>query len=136
MYNQRVIKNDCDRTRVKDKPLLASFREYVECLLTYYCKKNNVKYKQGMNEIVGPFILLKAKLKISLSKTYNLFSCFIEKFITNYYFEDEFFSFQSSLGLLNLILKYHDPVMFNVFEFALITPEMYATSWILTVFAK
>ncbi len=136
MYNQRVIKNDCDRTRVKDKPLLASFREYVECLLTYYCKKNNVKYKQGMNEIVGPFILLKAKLKISLSKTYNLFSCFIEKFLTNYYFEDEFFSLQSSLGLLNLILKYHDPVMFNVFEFALITPEMYATSWILTVFAK
>jgi hypothetical protein len=136
MYNQRVIKNDCDRTRVKDKPLLISFREYLESMLTFYCKNNNIKYKQGMNEIVGPFILLKAKVPVSLSKIFNMFSCFLEKFLTNYYKEDEFFSLQSSLALLNLILKYHDPVMFNVFEFAIITPEMYATSWILTVFAK
>jgi hypothetical protein len=136
MYNQRVIKNDCDRTRVKDKPLLQSFREYLECMLTFYCKKNNIKYKQGMNEIVGPFILLKAKVPVSLSKIFNMFSCFLEKFLTNYYIEDEFYSLQSSLGLLNLLLKYHDPVMFNVFEFAIITPEMYATSWILTIFAK
>jgi hypothetical protein len=136
MYNQRVIKNDCDRTRVKDKPLLISFREYLESMLTFYCKNNNIKYKQGMNEIVGPFILLKAKVPVSLSKIFNMFSCFLEKFLTNYYKEDEFFSLQSSLALLNLLLKYHDPVMYNVFEFAIITPEMYATSWILTVFAK
>jgi hypothetical protein len=136
MYNQRVIKNDCDRTRVKDKPLLISFREYLESMLTYYCKKNNIKYKQGMNEIVGPFILLKSKVSVSLSKIFNMFSCFLEKFLTNYYKEDEFFSLQSSLALLNLLLKYHDPVMYNVFEFAIITPEMYATSWILTIFAK
>ena len=89
-----------------------------------------------MNEIVGPFILLKAKVPVSLSKIFNMFSCFLEKFLTNYYKEDEFFSLQSSLALLNLLLKYHDPVMYNVFEFAIITPEMYATSWILTVFAK
>jgi hypothetical protein len=136
MYNQRVIKNDCDRTRVKDKPLLISFREYLESMLTFYCKNNNIKYKQGMNEIVGPFILLKAKVPVSLSKIFNIFSCFLEIFLTNYYKEDEFFSLQSSLALLNLLLKYHDPVMYNVFEFAIITPEMYATSWILTVFAK
>jgi len=136
MYNQRVIKNDCDRTRVKDKPLLISFREYLESMLTFYCKNNNIKYKQGMNEIVGPFILLKAKVPVSLSKIFNMFSCFLEIFLTNYYKEDEFFSLQSSLALLNLLLKYHDPVMYNVFEFAIITPEMYATSWILTVFAK
>jgi hypothetical protein len=136
MQNQRVIKNDCDRTRVKDKSLLVSFREYLECLLTYYCKKNNIKYKQGMNEIVGPFILLKSKISISLSRIFNLFTCFLEKYLTNYYHEDEFFSLQSSLSLLNLLLKYHNPTMFNVFEFSLITPEMYATSWILTIFAK
>lgn len=134
--NQRVIKNDCDRTRVKDKPLLISFREYLECLLTFYCKKNETKYKQGMNEIVGPFVLLKSKIQISLSRIYNIFTCFIEKFLTNYYHEDEFYSLQSSLGLLNLLLKYHNPVMYNIFEFSIITPEMYATSWILTIFAK
>lgn len=136
MLNQRVIKNDCDRTRVKDRPLLTSFRDYLESMLTYYCKKNEIKYKQGMNEIVGPFILLKSKIKISLSRIFNLISCFIEKYLTNYYSEDEFFSLQSSLALLNLLLKYHNPLIHGIFEFSLITPEMYATSWVLTIFAK
>jgi hypothetical protein len=67
---------------------------------------------------------------------YNLFACFIEKYLTNYYHEDEFYSLQSSLALLNILFKYHDPGMYNIFEFGLITPEMYATSWILTIFAK
>ena len=58
------------------------------------------------------------------------------KFLTNYYHEDEFYSLQSSLALLNLLLKYHDASISTIFEFALITPEMYATSWVLTVFAK
>jgi hypothetical protein len=136
LHNQRVVKNDCDRTRVKDKHLLISFREYIECFLTTYCKRMNIKYKQGLNEIVAPFVLLKCKLSLTLTKLFNLFVCFIEKFLTNYYYEDEFFSLQSSLALLKILLKYHDPEMYNIFEFGLITPEMYATSWILTVFAK
>jgi hypothetical protein len=136
MQNQRVIKNDCDRTRVKDKHLLNSFREYIEAYLTTYCKRVNIKYKQGLNEIVAPFILLKCKFSLTLAKMYNLFSCFVEKFLTNYYHEDEFYSLQSSLALLNILFKYHDPGMYNIFEFGLITPEMYATSWILTIFAK
>lgn len=131
-----MIKNDCDRTRTRDKPLLPSFREYLECYLTYYCRNMNIKYKQGINEIVGPFILLKAKITLSLSRVYNLFTCFIERFLTNYYYEDEFFSLQSSLALLSTLLRYHDSIIFNVFEFGMITPEMYATSWILTIFAK
>jgi hypothetical protein len=136
LFNQRVIKNDCDRTRVKDKTLLPSYREYLESMLTFYCRKNDIKYKQGMNEIVAPFILIKAKLSITLSKVYNLFASFMEKFLTNYYYEDEFFSLQSSLALLNVLVKYHEPEIFNIFEFALITPEMYATSWVLTIFSK
>ncbi len=136
MANQRVIKNDCDRTRVKDRPLLKSFREYLETMLTYYCKKNEIKYKQGMNEIFGPFILIKSKIQITLSRLYNLISCFIEKYLTNYYSEEEFFSLQSSLALLNLLLKYHNPRMFIIFEHSIINPEMYSTSWVLTIFAK
>ena len=89
-----------------------------------------------MNEIIGPFVLLKSKISISLSRIHNLFACFIEKYLTNYYIEQEFFSLQSSLALLNLLLKYHDPVIYNIFEFSIITPEMYATSWVLTIFAK
>jgi hypothetical protein len=136
LQNQRVIKNDCDRTRTKDKLLVHSFREYLECFLTIFCKKANIKYKQGMNEIFAPFLLLKSKLSISMSTIYNLSACFMEKFLTNYYQEEEFFSLQSSLAIFNLLFKYHEPHLYNIFEFSVITPEMYATSWVLTIFAK
>lgn len=136
MKNQKVIKNDCDRTRVRDKELVNSFREYLECFLTFYCKKVEIKYKQGMNEIMALFILLKSKLSIGLSRLFNLTILFIKKFLTNYYHEDEFYSLQSSLAMLNILLKYHNTCLYNIFEFAIISPEMYATSWVLTIFAK
>lgn len=96
----------------------------------------DIKYKQGLNEIFGFFLLIKPKFKTTFSKIFNLTICFIEKFLTNYYQEEEFFCLQSSLGLLNNLLKYHNSVIFNIFEFSLITPQMYATSWILTMFSK
>ena len=132
----RVIKNDCDRTRVRDRASVKSFREYLEYLLTYYCLKYKIRYKQGMNEVLGPLILLKSKISITLSRIFNLYSCFMEKYLSNYYHEDEFYSLQSSLALLKILLKYHQPELYNIFENGLITPEMYATSWILTIFAK
>ena len=47
-----------------------------------------------------------------------------------------FFSLQTSLSLLNLLLKYHDPEMLILLDNCFLTPEVYATSWILTIFAK
>lgn len=135
-HNQSVIKNDCDRTRVRDKGLVDKFREYLECFLTFYCKKMDIKYKQGLNEIIAPFILLKSKLDIGLSRIFNLASFFLKRFLTNYYHEEEFYSLQSSLALLNVLLKYHNPVIYKTFESAMITPQMFATSWLLTMFAK
>lgn len=85
---------------------------------------------------MGPFILIKSIVPMSLSKIYALFTMFVNKFIRNYYHEEEFFSLKSSLGILKLLLKYHDPAICNLFEYAIITPEMYATPWILTVFAR
>ena len=136
LNNQKVIHKDCDRTRSLERKIQFSFVEYAEYIITYYCKKHNFKYKQGLNEIVGPFVLIKQKLNISFSKLYNLFVAFVDKFLTNYFLEDEFFSLQSSLSLLNILLNYHDPEIKIILDNSYLTPEVYATSWILTVFAK
>ena len=136
LNNQKVIHKDCDRTRTLERKIQFSFVEYSEYIITYYCQKHNFKYKQGLNEIVGPFVLIKQKLNISFSKLYNLFVAFVDKFLTNYFLEDEFFSLQSSLSLLNILLNYHDPEIKIILDNSYLTPEVYATSWILTVFAK
>ena len=56
--------------------------------------------------------------------------------MTNYFLEKEFYSLQSSFGLIHLLLQYHDIELFKKFEYALISPDLYATSWALTLFAN
>ena len=80
LNNQKVIHKDCDRTRSLERKIQFSFVEYAEYIITYYCQKHIFKYKKGLNEIVGPFILIKQKLNISFSKLYNLIIAFIYKF--------------------------------------------------------
>lgn len=125
-----------ERTRVKERETMPSFKEYGVLFIAYYCKDNGVDYKQGLNEIAGPLILLKQRVSISFSNLYRIFVCLIDKYLTNYYSESELYSLQSSLSLVTILLKYHDPEVFNVFEYNLITSDMYATSWIMTLFAK
>lgn len=132
--NQRVIKNDVLRTRVRESILINSFKDYLEFFLTYYCKHNDVKYKQGLNEIVGPMLLLKYKIQISLSEIFNLIQGFVNKYLTNYYREEKLFALQSACSLVTLLLKYHLPTVHNILDKCMITPQMYATNWILTLF--
>ena len=132
----RIIQGDIERTRVQESIYMPNFKDYLYQIIIYYINKNNISYKQGLNEIGGPFILLKYKLKLSFTKIYALFTCFIDKFLTNYYSEKDFFSLESSFALINLLLRYHDVELFRIFEFALIHPNLYATSWLLTLFAN
>ena len=132
----KLIKGDIDRTRVIESLYMNNFKEYEYQVLIYYINKNNISYKQGLNEICGPFILLKEKLKISFSQIYKIFVCFIDKFLTNYFHEKEFFSLRSGFSLINLLLRFHEPNLFHKFDLSLISPDLYATSWIITLFSN
>ena len=132
----RIIKGDIDRTRVQESIYMPSFKDYLYQIMIYYMNKNNITYKQGLNEIAGPFVLLKYKLKLSFTRIYKLLVYFIDKFLTNYFSEKEFFSLQSSFALINILLKYHDIRLFRKFEYSLINPDLYSTSWIMTLFAN
>ena len=130
---QKTIKNDVNRTRVRESVLIANFREALENLITFYCKAKNVFYKQGLNEIFGPLLLMKFKYKeLSLSTIYSIGEAFIEKFLPNYYYIKDLYPLQSSLGLLFILIRYHEPSVYNLLDSNEITPEMFATSWIMT----
>ncbi|KAF0690908.1 Aste57867_17771 [Aphanomyces stellatus] len=138
--NQRVIRADAPRTRAKDFP--SETREAVErCLvqlLTYYCKCKNIRYKQGMNEVLAPFLLLRAVSEDGWTDSivYQCFYTFIEKFLTNVYSDREFRSLQCSMRLLRLLLQYHDPVLCAHLDQHDMTPELYVTPWFMTFFAR
>ena len=133
----RVLYNDCNRTRIKDQELITDFLPIIKAYITYFCKITNIYYKQGLNEISGPLILLKHKIEnISLSRIFNIQLAFVERFLTNFYQQLELFPLWSCLSMLKVLIKYHLPLLNNLLEYALVSPEMYATSWILTLFAR
>ena len=133
--NLKIIKNDIIRTRVRESVILPGFTEYLEFFIVYFCKINNIKYKQGLNEIIGPMVLLHYKVNLTLTEIYSLIQGFVNKFLTNYYHEIELYSLKSSMSLIKLLLRYHDPVLYNLLEDASISPEMYAMSMLMTTFA-
>ena len=132
----KIIKGDIERTKVMESIYMDNFKDYLYQFIIYYLNKNNILYKQGLNEIAGPFILLKYKIHISFTKIYTIFTCFIDKFLLNYFYESDFYSLKSSLSLINLLLRYHSPEIFQLFEYSLIFPDLYATSWLLTLFSN
>ena len=133
--NVKIVSNDIPRTRFREKVLVNSFSSLLEYFINYYCSENKIIYKQGLNEIIAPFLLLKYKLpKIPYYVIYNLFSGYINNFATNYYYEKTCFSLKNSLSLLTLLLKYHSPSLQNLFDKIMVTPEMYGTNWLLTTF--
>ena len=131
--DQNVIRNDCKRTRVRESVLIPEFKNTLEKIITYYCTTKNIFYKQGLNEIFGPLLLLKYKFpNLALSKLYDIGEVFIDKFLPNYFYEKEFFSLKSALGLFVILLRYHEPSVYNRLDNYEILPEMYATNWVMT----
>jgi rhodanese-related sulfurtransferase len=57
--NQQVIWVDVERTRVDVPQFRTSHTKHtLSSLLTYFVKSRNIKYKQGLNELVAPFMWL------------------------------------------------------------------------------
>ena len=133
-----IIRKDTIRTRNLESKLIDDYIKNLETLLRFFVKKNKLLYKQGLNEIAGAFLLLKysnVKKNMTFSEVYNLLNGFFHLFVINYYHDKTIYSIKNSLSLLQILIKYHAPDLFNFFEKSMLFPEVYATSWILTVFA-
>ena len=132
--DQKVIINDAKRTRVRESKLYAGFQKILEMVLTFYCDTKKINYKQGLNEIFGALILMKYKIKeLKLLNIFNFGEAFIDNFLPNYYYEPGIYSLKISQSLFVLLLKYHEPSVFNYLDSFDIPHEMYAANWLLTM---
>lgn len=89
LENQRVISIDVART--KSDQLTSDEKLTLEKMLTLYCKTERVSYKQGMNEILAPFMMLNRQ-GVALHLCYLCFKNFIEKFIPTMFLDDVIFT--------------------------------------------
>jgi len=133
LSNQRVVKNDCNRTRVNNFD--EGVRDSLEKILTYYCKRENITYKQGLNEVAAPFINFR-KSQVNISNIYNYLVLFIDRFLPTSFIDKDFLSLQCYFRTLELLIKYHDPNFHTFLNIHDLPSELYATPWFLTLFAS
>jgi len=137
LENQRVIKVDAQRTRADVKLFKTDdVQDLVARLLTFYCKRKGIKYKQGLNEVLAPFILLRQDPPLPEGTIFNMFYAFVEKFLPHAYVHEDFHALQCTFKLFRMLLLYHDPELCSRLDTHNLRPELYATPWFLTMFAR
>lgn len=133
MSNQSVIKADTERTRNK---LIHKHEKFdFELLLTFYCKETGIYYKQGMNEVLAPFMLF-SKCGLSLCLVYKMYKKFISRFLQDMFSDEEFTVLESQFILFRLILRYCDPELCFFLGRQKIGPELFSAPWFVTLFSS
>jgi GTPase-activating protein len=130
--NQRIIKSDVERTRTGI--LCEKEKVQLEHLLNYYCKEYNTSYKQGMNEIMAPFLLM-TREGLPIHMAYLFFKSFVHSHLPTMFVDHQFRPLQAMFFLFRLLLRYHEPRISSFFLANHISPELFVTSWFLTVYA-
>ncbi|CAH0493383.1 unnamed protein product [Peronospora farinosa] len=144
LVNQRVITADAGRTRGNEPRFQQPETvELVVKLLTYYCKCRSIQYKQGMNEVLAPFLLLTEQregcqdhVPLAEGVVFQCFYALIDRFLPHVFMDKEFRSLQCSFQLYRLLMLYHDPELCHYLDQHDMTPELYVTPWFMTLFAR
>jgi hypothetical protein len=134
--NQRVVACDCRRTRCLHAEFTEERQRLMERMLTCYCKQRNLKYKQGMNEVLAPFVYLHARDLCTVEQCYALFDAFLGKYLLPLYADDDFVGLQAAFALFKGLFAYHLPRLHALLEQHEVGPELYASWWVLTLFGS
>jgi hypothetical protein len=140
----KVLKADVPRTRTDNAFFIENPRAHIdlELLLTFYCVSRGVAYKQGLNEILAPFLALRGTDEVCRSETkplgklYMAFYSLINKFLPSIYDDEAFQTLQLLFRLFQQLLLYHDPELCSFLDQHDLLPELYAIPWFITLFAR
>eukprot|EP01040_Poterioochromonas_malhamensis_P000694 gene694-742_t len=142
---QHVLEADVHRTRAENEYFRSSkTRAFIKNILQKFCVDHYIQYKQGMNEVLAPFLSLHSNTNnneiegddSSSFLFYLLFKAFLFRYLERFFCVDDSSFLYKSFRLFHLLLVYHDPQLgyhLNDLDF---TPEFYAPQWFLTLYAR
>ena len=159
----RVITQDVLRTR-SDEPFFKNgfLKAIMKQTLIRFCSFHRIEYMQGLNEILAPILTLQEDILLEVQKgAFSLESQSIECWdqVTSYLdhpFGLNLLIFERLMALLSpttfstrcvdaiqvqlttfhLLLMYHEPVLAIILRKEGMTPDIYAMSWLITLFAR
>ena len=133
----KLIHRDVCRTRVGVARIKPEYRQHLSLLLDVYCRSRGVEYKQGLNELLLPLLVLcEESQDATLDTCYNLFYALIHRFLPTIFSHSDFESLRCLFRAFRLLLLYFDPELGTHVDRSGILPELYATAWFITLFAR
>jgi len=133
---QQVLENDVRRTRAELEAFrTVPFRQAMQDILQHFCLMHNIQYKQGMNEVLAPFMWMLPPPR-GTSLPYALFEAFLFRYLERLFCLDESLFLFKSFKLFHLLLLYHDPQLALHLNERHFPPELYSSPWFLTLFAR
>ena len=131
-----MLEADIRRTRANIEEYRSEeYQSALKTILQNFCLNRNVQYKQGMNEILAPFLTLQPPAR-GTSTSFQLFDAFLLRYCERFVCQDDDSFLFKSFRLLQLLLAYHDPQLaIHLLEQGF-PPELYSPQWFLTLFAR
>lgn len=135
---QHVLEADVKRTRAEIEQFRsASWRQALRDILQTFSLMHNTPYKQGMNELLAPFIFLCPPESPRGSRaSYKLYELFVFRYLERLLMTNDSRYLFQSFRLFELLLLYHDPQLAVHLSSSGITAELYAPSWFMTAFSR
>ncbi|SPQ97902.1 unnamed protein product (mitochondrion) [Plasmodiophora brassicae] len=126
-----------DLVRTRADEICSEARGVMSEILLKYCKTRNIAYKQGMNELLAPLVLLfYSDTDSHRNDILSMFSAMLDRFLPGFYDDDDFKALAIMFDKFGQLILYHLPKVSRQLETHLVHPAQYATSWFLTLFAR
>jgi hypothetical protein len=160
----RVISQDVLRTRADEELYrLPQVRSLLRISLTRFCSYHRIEYMQGLNEILAPVLSLDPNtVQLELSKatatfSYNttdatadeeiinghpfgvhlaVFEALVSRLSPTTFSTRGVDAIQVQLTAFHILLMYHEPSLAILLRKEGMTPDIYAMSWLITLFAR
>ena len=113
---QHVLENDVKRTRAELPEFKsAAYRETISDILQLFCVVYDIAYKQGMNELLAPFIYLHPPPRGN-AFPFTLYEAFLFRYLERYFCLDDSSFLFKAFRLFHVLLLYHDPQLGESFS--------------------
>ena len=159
----RVIIQDVLRTRADEHFFRSNLvRTVLRQTLVRFCAFNKIEYLQGLNEVLAPILTLDESIVCDIEKqncilssssndsfgnedlniehpfTLNLviFERMMAKLAPTTFSTLGVNAIQVQLTTFHLLLMYHEPVLATILRKEGMTPDIYAMSWLITLFGR
>jgi hypothetical protein len=112
--------------------IICIIRYYIEYLLTFDTTNKHIR-NHPVFSTQAPFWLIGLT---SREDVYTCYEAFIAKMLPNTFTDNEFGGLQCVFTLFRLLTLYHDPQLGRFLDQHDMGPELYASSWFITLYAN